>query len=157
MALKTALIGLEEYLVSSIGFEKYLLNISHLKGLENTMTLPVSLEFCNIREKLDAEVKILDRLVYRSKNQHKSSLMLRKMICLKRVLRIETLSIKDKARIGNCARDLYIVASANVCEGFFLPLCMCVLGVCARIFYLIEKCNPKQESNKIDEIFSTLG
>ncbi|KAM0679835.1 hypothetical protein GINT2_002007 [Glugoides intestinalis] len=121
------------------------------------MAFAVSLEFDNIREKLEEEVKILDRLIYRSKNQHKSSLMLRKMICLKRVLRIKTLSIQDKTRIRKTAMSLYIVTSANICQGFFVPLCMCLLGVCARIFYLVEKCIPKQECNKIDEIFSMLN
>jgi hypothetical protein len=82
------------------------------------------------------ELELLDNLIYRSKNQHKSSLMLRKMIQIKRLLKSKKLM---KNEILKASQDLYLAASSNLSMGFFIPLCLCLLGVSARIFYIFTK------------------
>lgn len=116
----------------------------------------MSLNFHSISQALAKEVETLNRLIYRSKNQHKSSLLFRKMVHLKRLLNVNDLSRSDQIRITSCARDLYIIASSDLSMGFFIPLCLCVLGISARVFYLIDKCITKKNENKIDEIFSKI-
>lgn len=115
---------------------------------------PMALSFRTIQEPLEREIKILDTLIYRSKNQHRSSVILRKMTELKRLLRATSISRPLKSRITVCAKNLYIAASSSLSMGYFIPLCLCVLGVSARIFYLVEKCQVAAERSSIDEIFS---
>lgn len=113
----------------------------------------------DIESKLSEEIKVLDSLIYRSKNQHKSSLILRKMLHLRRLFRmsnlVELTSFK-KSKIIDCAQMLYIYSSADLSMGFFIPLNLCILGTSARIHYLIKICeiNKKENySNAIDDIF----
>lgn len=114
----------------------------------------MSLKFQNIQEQLQNEISVLNSLIYRSKNQHKSSIILRKMIHLKRLLRITNLKRTDKIKITNCAKNLYLAASADLSMGFFIPLCLCLLGISARIFYLIDRCEVIDNRSMIDDIFS---
>jgi len=113
-------------------------------------------DFKELKPSLDKERSVLIALVYRSKNQHKSSLVLRKMIHLKRLLRITGLSETKKQDIIKCTKSLYIVSSSDLSMGFFIPLNLCVMGICARVFYLISKCKVDSGRNKIDEMFAVL-
>ena len=92
-------------------------------------------------EALTKEIEILDNLIYRSNNQHKSSLILRKMTNIKRLLKSKS---SQKSKILNAAVDLYLAASSSLSMGFFIPLCLCLLGVSARIFYIIQKQSDKK-------------
>lgn len=116
----------------------------------------MAVAFHTIKEPLSKEIETLNSLVYRSKNQHKSSSLLRKMIHLKRLLRIQKLNSSDKMKIVECAKKLYIIASSILSMGFFVPLCLCVLGVSARIFYLVDRCKAEPQENAIDRMFSEL-
>jgi len=116
----------------------------------------MAVPFRTIQSPLHKEAQILDSLIYRSKNQHKSSLILRKMTQLKRLLRISKLTPAERSRIATCAKGLYTVASSSLAMGHFIPLSLCVLGASARIFYLIEKCQVENERNAIDEIFNRI-
>jgi hypothetical protein len=113
--------------------------------------------FRDIRESLNKEIELLADLIYRSKNQHKSSLVLRKMTHLKRLLRISTLGPLAKEKILECARRLYLASSSDLGMGFFVPLSLCVLATSARVFYLVSACQAEFPKSKIDEIFSVLG
>lgn len=114
----------------------------------------MSVNFLSIQNTLNKEIETLGNLIYRSKNQHKSSLVLRKMIHLKRLLRIEKLTQTDKIKITNCAKNLYIAASSNLSMGFFIPFSLCTLGISARIFYLINNCEIEKKTTVIDDLFA---
>lgn len=158
-----------------------------------------------IEDILIKELEVLDKLIYRSKNQHKSSIILRKMIQLKRLvtkslaystfstsndlnnnnlgglggatdkfsknlqdnnnfknvnyrmnfscLSLSNLKEIDKNKITECAKNLYIAGSSNLCVGYFIPLSLCIMGASARIFYLIDNCKTAATKNIIDDIF----
>lgn len=101
---------------------------------------PMAFESNKAEEILQREMEILDSLIYRSKNQHKSSLMFRKMTDIKRLLKANTI---QKSRVLKSAIDLYIAASSNLSMGYFIPLSLCALGISARVFYLIQKFDVK--------------
>ncbi|KAI5170253.1 hypothetical protein PAEPH01_1276 [Pancytospora epiphaga] len=102
------------------------------------------------RRILDEEHRVLSQLVYRSRNQHKSSQILRRMTHLDRLLRKSPF---DKKKIIECCQNLYIAGSSQVTMGYFLPLSICVMGCAARIFYLVSKL-PGYERTQIDDIFA---
>lgn len=112
--------------------------------------------FEDIKEALSVEMELLSSLVYRSKNQHKSSLVLRKMAHLKRLLRISAMRPLAKDRILECCKRLYLASSSDLGMGFFIPLNLCVLAISARVFYLVSSCQAEFPKTKIDEIFSKL-
>lgn len=112
--------------------------------------------FEEIREVLSKEAEVLSSLIYRSKNQHKSSLVLRKMTHLKRLLRISNMQPTAKEKILECTKKLYLASSSDLCMGFFIPLNLCVLAISARVFYLVTTCQAELPRSKIDEIFSAL-
>lgn len=99
------------------------------------------------------EIEILSKLIYKSKNQHKSSLIYRKMTDIRRLIRkccIPNLRDRDRNNILECAKNLYVYSSSELSMGFFIPLNLCILGVSARLFYLVSKIDT---INPIDEIF----
>lgn len=112
--------------------------------------------FGEITEALRRETEILSSLIYRSKNQHKSSLVLRKMTHLKRLLGISAMRPTVKEKILECAKKLYLASSSDLSMGFFVPLNLCVLAISARVFYLVSACQTELPKSKIDEIFSAL-
>lgn len=101
---------------------------------------------------LDAEKSILAKLIYRSKNQHKSSPMLRRMIQLSRLMRDGAVHGPARTKILAVSQDLYIACSSSLCMGYFVPISICVMSVAARIFYLVSRM-PSQGRSQIDLIF----
>jgi len=105
---------------------------------------------------LEGEKTLLSALIYRSKNQHKSSQTLRKMIQLRRLLRYVVLDERRKEQLIDCCQNLYVICSGDMCMGYFVPLSITVMAVAARIFYLISQIKPKK-ATAIDEIFGRLA
>ncbi len=103
----------------------------------------------NNEKLLEMEKQTLFKLIYRSKNQHKSSQKLRKMIHLYRLLKLN-----KRTKIINCAKKLYIVCSSDLVSGFFIPLNIVVMGIAARIFYIYTKLPRQNKSSEIDCIFN---
>lgn len=98
---------------------------------------------------LKAEKKILDRIIYRSKNQHKSSLRLRRMIHLQRLMAKNA----PLTKIKNCCQDLYIICSNDLVLGHFIPINTVLMALSGRVFYLIGKVS---KPSTIDQLFSKL-
>lgn len=94
---------------------------------------------------LGDEVAVLGRLIYRSKNQHKSSLMLRRMEHLRRSIRKGA----GRGPVMERAKELYAVGSSSLVRGHFVPISVCVMAVAARIFYLVSR----QARGPIDSLF----
>lgn len=84
---------------------------------------------------LEKEKEILAKLIYRSKNQHKSSEKLRKMIHLHRLLKTNS----DSQKIIECCKKLYVICSSDVVCGFFISLNITVMGISARVFYIYNR------------------
>jgi hypothetical protein len=103
---------------------------------------------------MEIERKNLHRLICRSKYQHKSAPMLRKMTQLNKLLIHMDSSEERKRKIMDVAMDLYIICSRELSMGFFIPLNLCLMATVSRIFYLANRVLPRK-STAIDIIFST--
>lgn len=106
---------------------------------------------------LEEEKNILAKLIYRSKNQHKSSFVLRMMIHLKRLFRTEHFSKEEKSKILNLCQNLYIECSRYVHMGYFLPFHITTMCIAARIYFLLSRSYKTQKKNQIDDIFSKIS
>ncbi|KAI5150171.1 hypothetical protein ENBRE01_1337 [Enteropsectra breve] len=103
---------------------------------------------------LSEEKKTLARLIYRSKNQHKSSKFLRKMVQLKRLTDYRDLSKGLQSRILECCMNLYCISSMQIKMEYFVPINLCAMGIAARIYVLIKKIKT-QPASQIDDIFAS--
>jgi hypothetical protein len=113
---------------------------------------------------LREEAGVLRRLVYKSKNQHKNTIYFRKMVHLKRALgkvfRARTPSLRRVAASDarEIAAQLYIAASSNIPDGYFLGVTVLTLALAARIFRELDTPGEKETSiisplQEIDDIF----
>lgn len=100
---------------------------------------------------LKEEARVLQRLVYRSKNQHKTSPLLRQMTRLSRLLR----GPLDRQAVVSCCQDAYIAGSAGLAMGYFIPLNATVMALAARVFFIVSRQPPARDP--IDDIFSALS
>ncbi|KAF7684504.1 hypothetical protein TCON_0319 [Astathelohania contejeani] len=109
-----------------------------------------------MNHRLRSELNLLELMVYKTKNQHRRTWVYKKLVLLNRLLNREPWDIE---RILTCCRELYILATSNLEMGHFIGYTCVILGICARIHFLIsketkDKENPKEnESNIIDDIF----
>ncbi|KAI4293545.1 hypothetical protein PAPHI01_2819 [Pancytospora philotis] len=101
---------------------------------------------------LEAERDVLARLIYRSKNQHRTSVLFRKMEHLHRLLKRDPY---DPQKAVECCQRLYIAGTSYLKMGHFIPLSVCVTALAARIALLITKIHrlSHKKKNPIDEIF----
>lgn len=98
---------------------------------------------------LDKEIKIAKALIYRLKNQHKSTLMYKRLKFLVRMVK------KNDKRVPICCENLYLASTANLALGHFVSLSVVILGVSSRIWYLFhEKNDISEEEDEIDDIFN---
>ncbi|KAM0687853.1 hypothetical protein COBT_000897 [Conglomerata obtusa] len=109
------------------------------------------------------EYIILNKFLYRIKNEHKSTMIYRKLKHLQRLLNpclcTEKISRIEKCEI--CCLDLYVLATSNIVMGHYIGYTYIILGMCARFSFLLNKIKVKNESgdstnskrNEIDSIF----
>lgn len=93
------------------------------------------------------EVWLLRRLLRKMKKQHGSFWMYKKMQHLSRLLD------RDKVLAVQCCEDLYILGSSNLSLGHFVSLTVVVMGICARLRFLLGRMDI-QSQDEIDHIFS---
>eukprot|EP00866_Antonospora_locustae_P001447 jgi/Antlo1/1447/2542 len=94
------------------------------------------------------EVWLLRRLLYKIKNQYKSTWMFRKMRHLSKLLQ------KNSPDALKCCEELYVVCSANLALGHFVSLTIVIMGICARLRFLLPRIRSKTDVDEIDAIFA---
>lgn len=105
--------------------------------------------------KLSEEVETLGKVVYKSRNSHRPTKVFRKLVQLKRSC-ISFLSDRSETKVNFICRiceDLYILATSNIPDGYFVGYTLIVLGMCSRIHYLIKEVECVKCKNDIDEMF----
>ncbi|KAM0678151.1 hypothetical protein BDAP_001163 [Binucleata daphniae] len=115
----------------------------------------------NYNEYYNFEKEVLKKFVYRIKNEHKSTMIYRKIVHLHRLTRntdIEKITSLESQTIQRCCSDLYILATSYIALGHYLGFTYIVLGLCGRFHFLVGKLyyNKKQklcDDNEIDAIF----
>lgn len=96
------------------------------------------------------EVWLLRRLLYKTKNQHKSTWMYRKMRHLSKLLQ------KNRTGALKCCEELYVLCSANLALGHFVSLTVVIMGICARLRFLLPRVRLKTDVDDIDAIFADI-
>lgn len=76
--------------------------------------------------------------------------MYRKMRHLSKLLR------RDRAGALKCSEELYVLCSANLALGHFVSLTVVIMGICARLRFLLPRVRLKREVDDIDAIFADL-
>lgn len=109
--------------------------------------------------RLKEEVEILKRVAYKAKNAHRPTKVFKKLVHLKRLCN-SFLSNTVKSKVGpilKISEDLYVVATSNIPDGYFIGYTLIVLGMCSRIHYLVREVEcTKEELDEIDEMFADI-
>lgn len=97
------------------------------------------------------ELWLINKIIYKSKNQLGNTLLYRRLNQLKRFLKrfIET---KETHKLKECCENTFLVASSNIEIKHFIGLSLVVMGICARVYMLAEQ----SEINFIDDIFKDI-
>lgn len=95
------------------------------------------------------EVKILNRVIYKSKNAHRNTLYYKKLVHVKRICARMENSIKEKKNtvsqlqlqphipvLKKACTSAYVAASSNIPLGHHIALSVLCMSLCASIFYL---------------------
>lgn len=100
------------------------------------------------------EKKILDAFVKRNRKEHKSSMILKKLQHLKKVTSrfCNTSIAKDREIVLVTCMELYVLATSNFALKHYIVYSYIILGLSARIFYLVGRINCEVK-NEIDDIF----
>ncbi|KAH9411253.1 hypothetical protein HK407_06g10830 [Ordospora pajunii] len=110
--------------------------------------------------KFRAEIVVLERVVYKSRNGHKSSRMFKKLVHVLRLCRM-FLAARTKSKVHlvrKACEDLYIMATSNIPDGYFIGYTLVVLGISSRIHYLIAKTRYKDDqTDDIDDMFAEIS
>ncbi|ADM11681.1 uncharacterized protein Eint_060730 [Encephalitozoon intestinalis ATCC 50506] len=109
-------------------------------------------------QELAEELKILEMVVYKSKNGHRGSRLFRELVHLKR---LGNLFLLDKSRskrdkIRRVAEELYVLGTSNIPEGHLIGYTLIVLGLSSRIHYLAGGIRCDEEIDDIDEMFAEI-
>ncbi|CAD25441.1 hypothetical protein [Encephalitozoon cuniculi GB-M1] len=108
--------------------------------------------------KLAEELKTLDMVVYKSRNGHRGSKVFRELVHLKRLCRSFLLKRTRSKRneVLRMGEKLYILATSNIPDGYFVGYTLIVLGLCSRIHYLVSEAECIEDANDIDEMFAEI-
>lgn len=101
-------------------------------------------------EHLRNESQILKKFIRRVKYEHKSSLILRSLVYLNNKLKLYLKSNDKKDVVINACMNLYVVGTSNFEQGHNVGFSFIVLGLAARIHYLVK-------TRKVDEIENIFG
>lgn len=110
--------------------------------------------------RLQEEVDTLNRVVYKSRNAHRPAHIFRKLTHLKRLCssflscRLES----KRSAICRASEDLYILATSNIPDGYFVGYTLIILGICSRIHYLARdvECARLDEADDIGKMFAEI-
>lgn len=110
---------------------------------------------------LENEYKLIKQLLYKSKNQHRRTLIYRKMKELfKKIKRREPMNV-----IKNVSRDLYVLTSSNVPLGHFIGFTYVIMGISAKVYCIadelemdeVRESNAKEsDSDEICDVFDKI-
>lgn len=106
--------------------------------------------------RLQEEVDTLNRVVYKARNAHRPTLLFRRMNELRRLCN-GFLSCRLESKVVQICRtsqDVYILATANIPDGYFVGYTLIVLGLCARIHHLVR--HAEVACDNIDEMFAEI-
>ncbi|KAM0671610.1 hypothetical protein CWI42_060790 [Ordospora colligata] len=107
-----------------------------------------------------AEVMILERVVYKSRNGHKGSRLFKKLVHVLRLCRM-FLAARVQSKVylvRKACEDLYILGTSNIPDGYFIGYTLVVLGISSRIHYLIAKLKCKEDQvDDIDDMFAGIS
>lgn len=73
----------------------------------------------------------------------------------KKMQHLSKLLDKDRLLSIECCEELYILCSSNFSLGHFISLTVVVMGICARLRFLLER-QSAQSLDEIDNIFQGL-
>lgn len=99
--------------------------------------------------KIEYEYWLLKKIIYKTKNQHGNTLLYRRLNQLKRFVG-RYIKHNHILKIKELCENVFILATSNIEMKHFIGLSLVAMGICARIYFLIEKI----ESEIIDDIFS---
>lgn len=108
--------------------------------------------------RLAAEVRLLDMVVYKSRNGHRGSLMFRKLVHLRRLCHSFLLSkaVSKRNKIRKVGEELYILGTSNIPDGHLIGYTLIVLGLCSRIHYSVGEVECEEEPDDIEEMFAEI-
>ncbi|ELQ75922.1 hypothetical protein THOM_1109 [Trachipleistophora hominis] len=116
----------------------------------------------NLHVELENEYKLLKQLLYKSKNQHRRTLIYKKMKELfKKIKKRESMCV-----IKNVARGLYVLSSSNIVMGHFVGFTYVIMGISAKVYCIAdeleideikEKRTNKSDSDEMGNLFGNTG
>jgi hypothetical protein len=105
------------------------------------------------------EVETARKIVYRAKNTHRATRIYQKLRLLVRLCK-KLLETKAEDRVGSIiavSQDLYILTTSNIALGEFIGYSLIILGICARIHYLVKEIEVQdREADDIEELFADI-
>jgi hypothetical protein len=107
-----------------------------------------------------SEVETARKILYRAKNTHRVTRIYQKLrLLVKLCNRFLERRMQDRASsIAAASQDLYVLTTSNIAIGEFVGYSLLILGICARIHYLVRKIESERSSevDGIDALFADI-
>lgn len=98
---------------------------------------------------LKNEINLLTIILKRIKNQHEPTLIYRRTVHLKRLIKKYLILKNNKESLIENIKKNYILISSNFSLNHFIPLSLVLIGIHGRIYFCIKRINNNNSNNKI--------